>query len=289
MAMGINMVWLIGSFGGGALGAVMGPLPAITLWGLILVGAGVAGVVSGDGALVWNLGFNPIFGAHIVYASGAGALAYAARRGYIESGLNILQPLAGLGKPDVLLVGGVFGVLGYLAERIGTGLAIPTDNVALSVVVTGLIARIVFDPKWLKNRHQGVEEKPKSWPSGQQILMMVVLGATVSIAGSLSAMIVKNPLIPFGLALMFIIYLQMGFKGEVWHHVILIAAITSLQGGGSPAAMFWGVVLGTVAAVVSACLSKLWIEGTNSYIDPPVTSIAICTSLMQLLNYLGAF
>lgn len=287
--MGIDLMWLIGSFGGGALGAAIGALPAITLWGLILIGAGVAGVVSGNGGMVWDIGFNPLFGAHIVYASGAGALAYATRRKYIDSGLNILEPLAGLGKPDILLVGGIFGVLGYLAERIGTGLLLPIDCVALSVVITGLIARILFDPGWAKNRFKDEKEKPSLWPSGQELLMMIVLGATVSIAGAFAAPIVKNPLIPFGLALMFIIYLQMGFKGEVWHHIVLISAITSLTGGGSPAAIVWGIVLGVLAAIISKALFKLWIDGTNSYIDPPVTSIAICSALIKLLASAGAF
>lgn len=283
------MVWLMGSFGGGALGAAMGPLSSIVLWGVVLVVAGVAGLITGDSGLVWNIGFNPIVGAHIVYASGVGALAYAAHRGYVESGLDILTPLAGLGKPDVLLVGGAFGILGYLVERVGTGLDIPTDNVALSIFVSGVIARTIFDKGWLKNRYQGCAVKPKLWPCKDEILMMIVLGATVSIAGSFGAMIVKDPLIPFGLALVFIVYLQMGFKCEAWHHVVLIAAITSLHGGGSPAAMICGVVLGTLAAVVSACLFKLWVDGTNSFVDPTVTSIAICTSLMKLCAYAGVF
>ena len=40
--------------------------------------------------------------------------AYAAMKGYTDNGKDIAQPLARLGKPDVLLVGAATGVVGWL-------------------------------------------------------------------------------------------------------------------------------------------------------------------------------
>lgn len=178
-------------------------------------------------------------------------------------------------------------MLGYLTERIATGINIPTDNVALSIFTTGLIARLMFDKGWNKNRFKDSEVKPNMWLNKHEFMMIVIMGFTISLVGAFGASIVKNPLIPFGLALVFIIFLQMGFRCEVWHHIVLVAMITSLHGGGSLTAMILGVILGTLAAVMSASLFKLWIDGTNSFIDPTVTSIGVCTSLMKLCAYTG--
>ncbi|NPV73484.1 MAG: hypothetical protein HPY89_06795 [Pelotomaculum sp.] len=284
--MGIEPLMVIGAFGGGILGAAMGPLPAITLWGAVLMIAGLAGVLTGSPVMVWDLAFNPLFGAHIVYAGGAAALAYAWSRGAIESGLDILKPLSGLGRADVLLVGGIFGVLGTLLERVGTGLALPTDTVALSVVITGWVARLLFDPKWRANRGKGAEGETW-WPKGSELALLVVLGCGVGLAGGIAAAKIGDALLPFGLALLFLIYLQTGFNGQPWHHIVLVAGLAALQGHGSVNAIIWATVLGGVTAIVSSFFSKWWIFRTNSYIDPPVTSIAVGKSIVIALAAAG--
>lgn len=284
--MGIEPLMVIGAFGGGILGAAMGALPAITLWGAVLMVAGLAGVITGEPVRVWDIAFNPLFGAHIVYAGGAAALAYAWSRKAIDSGLNFLQPLAGLGRADILLVGGVFGAIGMVLERVGTALSLPTDTVALSVVLTGWLARVLFDPKWRANRGKG-EEGETWWPNGKELGLLVALGCGVGLAGGIAAVKIGDPLLPFGLALLFLAYLQMGFSGQPWHHIVLVAGLAALQGGGTVNAMVWATVLGGATAIVSYLFSKWWIVRTNSYIDPPVTSIAVGKTIVIALAAAG--
>jgi hypothetical protein len=66
--------------------------------------------------------FGPVFGPHIAFAGGVAAAAYAARRGELDDGADIITPLAGLATLDVLLVGGVFGAAGAIAIRSMFGL-----------------------------------------------------------------------------------------------------------------------------------------------------------------------
>ncbi|SHF54780.1 hypothetical protein SAMN02745133_02944 [Desulforamulus putei DSM 12395] len=283
--MGIEPLMVVGALGGGILGAAMGALPAITLWGAVLMITGLAGLVGNDPAMVWNIGFNPLFGAHMVYAGGAAAAAYAWSRGVIDTGLDILKPLSGFGRPDVLLVGGVFGVVGMLLERLGTGIGIPTDNVALSVVITGWLARLLFDGQWRSNRKkESANEDENWWPNGKELGFLVVLGGGVGLASAVAAVKMGDILIPFGLALLFLLYLQMGFNGAPWHHIVIISGLAALRGNGSINAIIWAVVLGILVAIIASCINKLWISQTNSYIDPPVTSIAIGTSLIIALS-----
>lgn len=46
------------------------------------------------------------------------ASAYAKKKGVTENGADVASALAGLNEPDVLLVGGVFGMIGYLFKEL---------------------------------------------------------------------------------------------------------------------------------------------------------------------------
>ncbi|MCW1043309.1 hypothetical protein OJ597_13105, partial [Streptococcus anginosus] len=74
---------------------------------LILVGFGIAMATGSDVGFSY-LAFGPVFGPHIVFAGAASAAAYAAKKGRLQDtgkGRDINTALAGLGEPDVLLVG----------------------------------------------------------------------------------------------------------------------------------------------------------------------------------------
>ena len=108
-------------------------------------------------SFIGYVAFGPVFGPHVAFAGGVAAVAYASRRGY-ANGKDIVTPLITLGKTDVLLAGAGFGVLGYLLHA-GIS-AIPwfgghTDAVAVTVIVSGLIARFAFGQSGLTGVLQG--------------------------------------------------------------------------------------------------------------------------------------
>ncbi|MBB4661954.1 hypothetical protein [Conexibacter arvalis] len=149
--MDFSLAVLLAAFAGGCLGALCGALIAFALTGaIVLLGVGVA-LAGGDVDVLGTVAFGPVFGPHVAFAGAVAAVAYAARRGYVESGRDIATPLASLGRPDPIVVGGLFGVGGYavqqllaelLAKSDGTGAY--TDTVALAVVVSALAARFAF-------------------------------------------------------------------------------------------------------------------------------------------------
>lgn len=90
------------------------------------------------------------FGPHVAFAGGAAATAYAARQGYMDSGWayhdakNILAAFSSH-RTDVLVVGGLFGTLGYLfTYASGQVLAAPWDPVAMGVVFSAVVHRLAF-------------------------------------------------------------------------------------------------------------------------------------------------
>jgi len=146
---------LAAAFAGGAFGAAIGALPSFTLAGLmVIVGelyallrrTGDAGLPTVD--ITGAVAFGPVLGPHVAFGGGAAAAAYAAKRGSFEMDFDYhpaKNVTEGLGsRPDVLLVGGIFGVVGHATATLSGAFAVPTDPVALGVVVSALLHRVVF-------------------------------------------------------------------------------------------------------------------------------------------------
>jgi len=145
---------LLAAFAGGAFGAAIGALPSFSLAGLVVVvGESYAmGVRSLDGAVpvdvTGQVAFGVVLGPHVAFGGGAAAVAYAARRGYVDSTgspYTAKDVTRGLGsRPDVLAVGGAFGVVGYWIATAAGSLAVPVDPVALGVVGSALAHRVAL-------------------------------------------------------------------------------------------------------------------------------------------------
>jgi hypothetical protein len=165
---------LIASFAGGMFGAALGALPAFIFTGfMVIAGEAInilteqlgtaAGVETADIAtnVTGLIAFGPVFGPHVALAAGAAATAYAASRGKMDTGFdyhegkNILYAFGT--QPDILLVGGVFGVLGMLIRQFSFGLALPWDPIAMGVTLSALVHRLAFGfPLVGKARGDGV-------------------------------------------------------------------------------------------------------------------------------------
>ena len=153
---------LLAAFAGGAFGAALGALPAFIFTGFMVIAGEAANVLgkavagAGTGApnelaavgITGAIAFGPPFSPAISFAGGAAAAAYAAKKGYMESGFdyhNAKDIAFALGtKPDVLAVGGAFGILGYWFTVLSSSLSMPYDPIAMGVVLSALAHRLVF-------------------------------------------------------------------------------------------------------------------------------------------------
>lgn len=146
-----NPALWIAAFGGGAFGASIGALPAFVFTGFMVIAGEMAAFTGSEEAanVTGLVGFGPVFGPHISFAGGVAAAAYAAQKGYMDFGFDYHEGkniTAALGtRPDVLIVGGAFGILGMvLRQSVQVGLTAPLDAIALTVVLSALIARLAF-------------------------------------------------------------------------------------------------------------------------------------------------
>lgn len=306
--MDLSLTVLLAAFAGGLFGAAIGGLPAFIFTGLAVL-IGVAAAVAGsEFDIITNVAFGPVFGPHVAFAGGAAAAAFAYRRGDIENGRDIAAPLAGVNDPVTLIVGGLFGLGGYVFQQllVGIGVAGYTDSIAFTVVVSAIVARLAFGRTGIfgsldsEARQRGRFEPAgdRVWVDYQQgFLQAAVLGLG---SGLLSAWIVTafvgtNPdyaaaagVLGFGISATSLILLQTGFSVPVTHHMTLPAAVACgavLAAGGSPLlALLLGAAAGIGGALVGETFSRLFLIHGDTHIDPPAGAIFIMTSIVIIVG-----
>ena len=283
--MHFDLTMLIAAFGGGLFAAAIGTLPSFVFTGLLVL-AGVAVAASGGGPDMLTLvAFGPVFGPHIAFGGGAAATAYAYRRGLIESGREITLPLMGLGRPDVLLVGGCFGSLGYFLNALWqfAGLGPRTDTIATTVVVSAMIARVAFGRSGLASKQFRPDEN-SHWVRHQERPAQC---ASIGIgAGLLSAFVALEfgptgggDVLGFGIAASTLVFSQFGLKVPVTHHMALPAAAAALASGN----ILVGAAFGIVGAFAGECFSRVFHQHGDTHIDPPAAGIAITVALIRAI------
>ena len=226
--MDFSFLWLVAAFGGGIFGAAVGGLPAFVFTGIAaVVGAGLTAFAGDGGAFSNTVAWGPVLGPQIAFAGGVAAVAYAAKRGLYADGKDIGAALMELHRPDVLLVGGLFGVVGYilwwaLANLPMIGDLGATNPIALSIVVNGMLVRYIFGKKGAfgkvpKGVNRWVASEHGAWlPWQNSPLQLLVFGLGVGLAVSWSA--VQFPALAgvwFGFAAVSLVFLHQGSKAPV--------------------------------------------------------------------------
>ena len=291
---------IIAAFGGGVLGAYVGAVPAFIMTGVLaLVGNLItAAGVSGDIA-VGVMAFSSFIGPNVAFAGGVAAAAYARKAGKLEDGTNLVSALYGLNAPDVLLVGGVFGCIGYILERlvamapvIGGGGILGTDTPGIIVFTLGCVARLVFGETGITGKYTGSGPRQYITNVPNEAIMGLGIGIVVSFtavmvndfggAGALAA----YPVFCFGFAAITLVFTVAGTGVPGTHHIFLPAAfgaVTGITHFGS-----WGCVLGICFGVAGSLIGNFagntFNSHCDSHIDPPAFTIFTLTMVNSLLN-----
>lgn len=302
--MSTDILLYLAAFAGGFLGAAFGALIAFVFTGIVLL-IGIAAVIgTGDASFINSVAFGPFFGPHVSFAGGVGAAAFAARKGWIANGRDIVTPLVSLSRPAPLLVGGLFGVLGVvLSQAVGL---IPwfgshTDAVALAVVLSALVARLAFGKTGIIGaaapgvtgaaRFRPTDEH--SWlPYQSKLPQVVTLGLGVGLIAAWAAVTLSAAypdasgviFLGFGISATSLLFMAVGMNVPVTHHITLIGALGAATflpiTGNATAAVLIGTLFAGVAALVGEGFSRLWLIRGDSHIDPPASTIWPMTTLV---------
>lgn len=287
-----DFTYLILAFGGGVWGAAIGGLPAFVLCGITAVVGLAIYLVNGDPTFVNTIAWGPFFGPHIAFVGGVAAAAYAAKVGKMENGKDIITSLMGLNAPDVLLVGGVFGALGYvlnwlftLGPNIGDWLF--TMSVPLAIVAAGIITRLVFGKTGVFGK---VREGDNRWaisdvamwlPWQEKPSMLLLIGIGLGLPAAYVIQMMPE-LFTFGFAVTAIslVFLGTGSKFPVTHHIGVLAGMATLITGD----IWWGVTFGVLGAFLAEWGACLLHNHGDTHIDPPSIAVCIGWTILAILS-----
>lgn len=295
----MDFMALIAAFGGGIIGAYIGALPAFVMTGVFaLIGSLITAAGAADTIGVGILAFGSFVGPHIAFAGGVAAAAYAGRKKKLASGTDICTPLITLKSPDVLLVGGIFGVLGFaISFLIGQipFLGANTDLPGITVVISAIIARFAFGNTGLLGKYTG--EGPRTWiTTGTGLVNNIVHGAGMGLAigfiavglwesQNLSALNQLN-IIVFGFSAITLVFTECGVAVPATHHITLPSAYMAMLtvpvlgvGGALLAA-----VVGAVNCVYGDFIANTFNSHCDSHIDPPASTIFLSIILVNIIG-----
>ena len=306
---------LLAAFAGGAFGAALGALPAFIFTGFLVI-AGEAANLAADAVveagatsadqlpaigITGSIAFGPLFGPHVSFAGGAAAAAYAARRGYMESGFdyhNAKDIAYALGtRPDVLLVGGLFGVLGHWFATASSTLALPWDPIAVGVVLSAAAHRLAFGYS-LVGPAEGGRLNMRPFEDGERRVIgeaatadsdeaatdggtadasrftvepwlphqykwpnVAAIGLVVGLLSAYAALVTGSAFLAFGISAALLVFLNCGVENiPVTHHLSLpasTAALATFTSAGDVAVTPTAMLVGAAFGVSGALTGEL--------------------------------
>lgn len=278
------------------MGAYMGALPAFIMTGVMaVVGAAVA-MGGGADMTVGFVAFGSYLGPHIAFAGGVAAAAYAGKTKKLGDGTDILSCLNGLADPATLVVGGVFGVVGFLIHYVlGSVLHLNTDLPGFTVFLSAVIARFVFGSCGLVGKAPA-GEKREYFSGGNGMVCNILLGLGIGTAtgfvyqamvdgGASAAAMGTYPVLCFGIAAITLIFAQTGFAMPGTHHIALISALAAVTAGNA----IMGPIFGILASLTGDFAGKTFNSHCDSHIDPPAFTIFIFTFIINAVFGSGIF
>ena len=253
-------------------------------------------MAGGADMTVGFIAFGSYLGPHIAFAGGVAASAYAGRTKKLGSGTDILSCLNGLADPATLLVGGVFGVIGFLIHYlIGTVLHLNTDLPGFTVILSAVIARLVFGSGGLIGKAAPGESR-EYFTSGRGMLCNVILGLGLGtttgfvyqalLDGGASAVVIGSyPVLCFGIAAVSLIFAQTGFAMPATHHIALISALAAVSSQNP----VMGIVFGILTSLFGDFVGKTFNSCCDTHIDPPAFTIFVFTFIVNIMFGSGFF
>ncbi len=293
----VNWIYLVLAFGGGIIGAAVGALPAFILCGFCFMVGTVIFLITGDQSFNMLITWGPLIGPHTAFAGGIAAAAYAARKGKLNSGRNIVKPLYSLKLIPVFLVGGIFGLSGIVFTWVL--FLIPTrgdtawvNPLALSIILNGILTRLIIGKTGLlgyRSEKQSLwipsqEENTLPWHMPPFKLMLFSFSFSVPVA-FLAVVLPEISGFIFGLAAVSLIVIVFGYLIPVVLHIILSTQLVAAATG----SMWWGVCFGVLSALLADISTCLFLDRGDTHIDPAALALTVVYSLYPLLLYLGVF
>ncbi|WP_424004420.1 hypothetical protein ACOZ4I_07130 [Haloarcula salina] len=339
------LLLIIAAFAGGAFGAALGALPAFCFTGFMVIAGQAVAILRGN--IIGELGeltatgvtgavaFGPVFGPHVSFAGGAAAAAYAAKHdGMYEPDEGDYHPAKDIAyalgtRPDILAVGGLFGIFGMLVRQVSGGLQLPWDPIAMGVVLSAVAHRIVFGYPLIGSGDRGLLDMSpfesgekrvatdggtttdggtaksyrlavEPWlPHQYKWANVAMIGIVTGLLGGWIAIQTGSAFLGFGISAASLTFLNLGVeKIPVTHHMTLPASTAALAVfGGSPETGTMAAVIalvvaglfGMYGALAGEVIQRVFYAHSDTHFDPPAAAIVVATLTIAILAIAGVF
>ncbi len=286
---------------GGFLGASISALGSFLIFGLLGLVGFLYLMILHDDTLIKSITSGVLFLPHVSFVGGAIAAAYARKEGIIECGKDIGRSFISLQRFDILWVGALAGLAGYIVNAIFSFIfrgAI--ESVALTVVTVPLVVKYW----WGLTKTNDCDGTSHAVPSPfrffeklNQPIGKIVLTAVIGFIATLLAITVSQNLdtAAYAEVLLFFIsatslyLLFMKIPLPATHHLaasggaVVIAWLSRNEfadiWGNLSILMGWGISFSFVAMSAADYMKMLLFDEGDIHIDPPAMGIVIATAL----------
>lgn len=276
----MNIMAIIAAFFGGIFGATIGGVGSFVLFGLMgIIGTAIQ-LAGGSDLFLNEVAFNPLFSPATAFTGGVAAAAYLNRKTRKMTTVErrevtgLTAPLYHFKQLDVLAVGGIFGVIGYLISTTLANLGLPGDTVAWAFGITGIVSRYAFGGIGIlsPSMKDGFKWDLKKmgfdtvWAFGLGFLLSTILETIGAEYYTLGFFI--------GAFLMVFQYFPIDFP--MIHHVSLVAGAAFVVFGNA----WMGGLFAVLAVLVGEVLLQLINTEVDAHIDFPALVIGLFSTLL---------
>ena len=269
----MSLVSIIAAVGGGIFGSLIGGTLSFIFTGITAFLGFAVLLATGESMILDQIAFGPFFGPQVAFVGACAAAAYAGRVNKMN-GQDVNHPLFVTKDVVALLIGGLFGVLGYVTNYYLATFDIGIDTVAATVVIFGLITRFVVSGGSLISHY----EQDQKWTDGliSELAFNLIWGLGLSLIVGFA--VIETGLANFGwaisaISLIFLFTTVEGFP--VTHHVTMVAGYAAIT--------FNNIYLAGLFGVLSILLGEFFLRTTNTNVKSHLDMPAIVITLLSFI------
>ncbi|OUP78838.1 hypothetical protein B5F09_01400 [Erysipelatoclostridium sp. An173] len=265
------------AFVSGSLGTMIGGTASFVITGLVGL---IVIILDGLGAnthLLTNQVLNLLFMPCVCFNGAVAGLAYAANvKHYDINGADGNRSLYFTGDPLVLIIGGIFGLLGYGLFSLFTYWNFPIDIGALVVLSLNMLIRVLFGTnKYIHHPSQPLF----SYKQANYWCFQIIFAAVLSLITAYFVGITGVASLGFSLSALSLVFAFSTPDFPATHHTTLIAGYAMVATN----SLAISTIFGVLAQLFFIVFNTYFNTDLDSHVDAPAASIALFSLLIFTL------
>lgn len=256
------------AFLSGAMGAMIGGTASFVVTGFVGILVILIDAVGGNSLLLNEQVLNFFFMPCICFNGATAAMAFAANWCHHPmNGADGNRSLYFTGDPWVILVGGLFGMVGYGFYTLFDYLNVPIDIGALVVIIVNSLIRFLFGThKYIHHPEQPLFRKATRHFWVFQCLFAIIISLSVAYFVDLTDV----TSIGFSISALSLIFAFSHPEFPASHHISIIAGYAMVATGSFVISAFFGIL----SQIIFIVFTNYFNTDLDTHVDGPAAAIA---------------